>query len=144
MMPDTGHRKAATQFVRYGIAGGCALATHLVVLWGLHELFGVEEVLASAVGFLAAIPVNYALQHRYVFSSQRRHVTAAPRYLATTLAGLGLNTILFALATLVLAIPYLLAQVIVTVLVFLFNFLVNRHFTFSNPAGETQTGEGTI
>ena len=136
----TDRNDTAAQFLRYGIAGGSALGVHLLVLWGLHHGLGVDKVLASALGFLFAIPVNYWLQHRFVFRSKSDHRIAATRYVATTMAGLALNTVLFAAATLVLAIPYLLAQVAVTVLVFIANFLVNRAFTFA--ARPTPDGNG--
>lgn len=126
------------QFLRYGLAGGCALATHLVVLWGLIELFAVDRVLASAIGFLAAIPVNYLLQYRFVFNAEGDHSIVAARYLATTIAGLALNTLLFALANMLLSIPYLIAQTGVTFLVFAANFMANRHYTFS--AGQSAAG----
>jgi putative flippase GtrA len=137
-MHNAGKLSAATmntqvlfQFLRYGFAGGCALATHLIVLWGLVELLAIDRVVASAAGFLAAIPVNYWLQYRFVFNASGDHSAVAARYLATTLAGLALNTALFAAANMLLQIPYIIAQTGVTLLVFAVNFVANRHFTFS-------------
>lgn len=114
------------------------MATHLLVLWGLIELFAVDRVLASAIGFLAAIPVNYLLQYRFVFNAEGDHSVVAARYLATTFAGLVLNTLLFALAHTLLKIPYLFAQTGVTFLVFAANFMANRYYTFS--AGLPRSG----
>lgn len=127
----TGAVATIRQFGRYGFAGGMAALTHLVVLSLLVELVGFDKAIASAIGFLAAIPVNYLLQHRFVFARAGRHGHYFARYLGVTLAGLGLNCGLFLLGVNVLGFHYLPTQIAVIGLVFVANFFVNRHFTFS-------------
>lgn len=116
------------QLVRYVIAGGTAAATHLLVLVLLVELAGCPATLASALGFAAATPVNYGLQHRFVFRRSGGHGRFFTRYLAVTAATMALNTALFAL--LAAWLPYLLAQVVTIGMIVLVNFLLNRHVTF--------------
>lgn len=129
----TGAVATIRQFGRYGFAGGMAVLTHLVVLSLLVELAGFDKAVASAIGFLAAIPVNYLLQHRFVFTRTGRHGHYFARYLGVTLAGLGLNCGLFLLGVNVLGFHYLPTQIVVIGAVFAANFFVNRHFTFSQP-----------
>lgn len=119
------------QAIRYGIAGSAAALTHLAVLVLLVELVGCPKTLASALGFAAATPVNYGLQHRFVFRRQGGHRRFFTRYLAVTAATMALNTALFVLFTDELGVPYLIAQTVTIGLVVLVNFLLNRHVTFA-------------
>lgn len=125
-------RALLAQLVRYGLAGSAAALTHLVVLVLLVELAGCPKTLASALGFAAATPVNYGLQHRFVFRRRGRHGRFLARYLGVTGATLGLNTVLFALFTTGLGVPYLPAQVGTIGIIVLVNFTLNRQFTFAS------------
>lgn len=118
------------QMMRYGLVGLLAVAVHYVVLIGLVESSLLAKVPASIAGFCLATPVNYYLQHLWVFRSERAHATALPRYLAVTSAGLAINALAFT-AGLQLVVPYLLAQAIAIALVTAFNFTANRFYTFS-------------
>lgn len=113
------------------MAGSIAAATHLVVLVGLTEMVGLAESLASAIGFCCATPVNYLLQHRYVFSSKALHRKAFSRYLAVTLATLGLNVALFYVLLKAVNLHYVVIQIFVIGVLFVVNFLINRTYTFA-------------
>jgi putative flippase GtrA len=119
--------------MRYGLVGLLAVAVHYAVLIGLVELDLLSKLLASIAGFCVATPVNYYLQHVWVFRSDRAHTIALPRYLGVTSAGLAINALAFN-AGLELGVPYLLAQAIAIALVTAFNFTANRLYTFSVEA----------
>lgn len=121
----------AGQLFRYGLAGGAAVLTHLLVLVLLVEVAGCPRTLASALGFMAATPVNYGLQHHFVFRRQGQHSRFLIRYVAVTGMTLILNTVLFDLLTKQAEVPYLLAQVVTIGIVVLVNFTLNRQFTFA-------------
>ena len=87
-------------------------------------------LVATVIGFSAAIAVNYTLQYYWTFSVKARHLVTFGRYLAVTFVMLGLNTALFWLFNMYLGVGYLLAQVCATALVTAINFAVNRSFTF--------------
>lgn len=119
------------QTIRYGLAGGTAALTLLVVLVLLVELVGCPKTLASVLAFTVATPINYGLQHRFVFRRRGRHGRLFVRYLGVTTATLALNTALFALFTTHFAIPYPVAQVVTVGIIVLVNFVLNRQFTFA-------------
>lgn len=129
----------ALQFGRYGFAGGTSVLTHLAVLTALVELASFDKTLASTIGFLCAIPVNYLLQHRFVFFRSGRHGRFFVRYVTVTLAGLCLNAALFLLGIKVFGFHYVATQIAVIGVIFVLNFFVNRSFTFSDtePARST-------
>jgi putative flippase GtrA len=119
------------QFLRYGVSGGAAALTLVIVLVALVELAGCPSTLASAIGFACATPVNYLLQHRFVFGRSRNHRVFFPRYLGVTLATLGLNTLLFWLLTHPLGLFYLASQILTVAAIVPINFAINREFTFA-------------
>jgi putative flippase GtrA len=124
-------RRSLAQFARYGIAGGAAVGVHLAVLVILVELAGSPAVMATVVGFACGTIVNYALQHRFVFSRCSGHGWYFPRYVAVTMATMALNTALFWALTSGLGVFYLASQVITIGIVVPVNFAINRSFTFA-------------
>jgi putative flippase GtrA len=123
----------ALEFIRYGFAGTAALTVHLIVLTILVELTGTPATIASTFGFSAAIPVNYLLQHRFVFGCTSDHHIHFPRYVAATLVTMGVNVALVWLLVDILRLHYLLSQLVVVSAVFLVNFAIGRTFTFTLP-----------
>jgi putative flippase GtrA len=117
-------------FLRYFVSGIAALCVHLSVLIFLVEGFAVAKPLASTVGFLFSLPVNYLLQHFYVFRAQSRILTNFSKYLVLTAATAALNAVLMWLMTTRTPIPYPIAQIMVTAAIFVVNFFGNRAFTF--------------
>ena len=85
-MKEAFDRATLLQFLRYGLSGATAAATLLLVLVVLTELVGAPATLASALAFASAVPVNYALQHRFVFNKSSQHLRFFARYVAVTLS----------------------------------------------------------
>ena len=90
----------------------------------------VSPVIASAVGFVLGAFVNYILNYRYTFRSTKNHREAMTKFMAVALAGLILNTFIMAMATGYFALHYLLAQILATGLVLIWNYSVNLLWTF--------------
>jgi putative flippase GtrA len=121
---------AGSQIVRYATVGLTAVSIHYAILVTLVEFAEVRKVVASVFGFCAAVPVNYYLQHRWVFRSENDHSLALTRYGIVTSLGLGINSAVF-YGGLAVGLPYLLAQATAIVLVTGFNFMANRFYTFT-------------
>ena len=116
---------------RYVVAGGLAVLTLYAVLAFLIEVVGTNETFASAVGYGFGVPVNYLLQHRFVFASRRQHVDTLPWYASITAVTLGLNTVLFWLLVERFSVPYGWAQALTLGVITPINFILNRMVTFS-------------
>jgi putative flippase GtrA len=120
----------ATQFLRYAGAGAIGTGLHYAVLIALVQLARAGPVLASTAGAVCGALVNYALNHRFTFASDKSHGRALPRFALVAAGGVALNAIVMA-AVLALAGPhYLVAQVIATAAVLAAGFLANRAWTF--------------
>jgi putative flippase GtrA len=117
-------------FLRYMISGGAAAAVHFALLIALVKSLDANPTLASAIGFCAAILVNYSLQYYWTFNTRGTHTATFVRYLGLTLMMLGVNTGLFWLMNVQVGLNYLVAQAIATIIVVPVNFQVNRRVTF--------------
>ncbi|MEQ9329884.1 GtrA family protein [Thalassobaculum sp.] len=120
------------QFVGFAAVGSVGLAGHYLVLTGLVELQSVDPVAASVAGFVVGGLINYALNRRLVFRSDRAHSAAGPRFLAVAASGLVINGALMTVLVDWLEIYYLAAQVTVTVGLTVWHFALNKYWTFGD------------
>ncbi len=128
-------RLATLQFLRYVVSGCVALAVHLAVLAVFVEIARTPTVLASTIGLVVAMVVNYGLQHRWVFTATGMHRIFFTRYVFITLATFLANLAIFALAYHGFKLWYPVAQVFATGIIFVLNFFLNKYYTF-------QVGDG--
>lgn len=120
----------SARLVRYGVAGGFSLLSHLLVLLALVELAGWNPVLSSVLGFCLSVVVSFSLQHFWVFEHGLRMRVTFPRFLLVTLFGLALNATIMALGTSVFGWHYLPIQLIAFAAIPISNYLLNRAWTF--------------
>lgn len=118
------------QFAGFAAVGSIGLVAHYLVLTGLVELLAVHPVAASAAGFVVGGLVNYGVNRRLVFRSDRAHGAAGPRFLAVAASGLGLNAALMALLVDGFGVYYLAAQIVVTAGLTAWHFALNKYWTF--------------
>ena len=118
------------QFLLYIVAGLVAAVPHYGLLFLLVEAFRADPVAASAIGFLVGALVNYVFNHRVTFRSGKPHARALPQFAVVVALSLALNTALMALFVRVLGWHYGLSQVLVTGLLLVWNFALNRLWTF--------------
>lgn len=121
------------KFVRFLVIGGVATALHYAVFALCVFGFGMAPVPASSTGFLLSALLNYFLNRRYTFQSNRAHRQALPRFAITALMGLLWNALLLAFFVR-LGLFVWLAQVITTIAVLGWNFLVNARWAFNQRA----------
>ena len=120
----------AAQFLRYAGAGAIGTGLHYAVLIALVQLARAGPVLASTAGAVCGALVNYALNHRFTFASDKSHGRALPRFALVAAAGVALNALVMATVLAVAGPHYLVAQVIATAAVLAAGFLANRAWTF--------------
>jgi putative flippase GtrA len=121
--------------VRFALVGATATLIQYLVLIVLVRLLAVAPAAASALGFVISAGFNYLLNYRFTFRSQRRHGPALAKFVALAGVGLGLNSLTVQVLV-SLGWHYLLAQIVATAVVFLWNFVGNNLWTFgAEPAG---------
>jgi putative flippase GtrA len=117
---------------RYFVVGGISASVDIGFFFVFAKLLGFNYLAVATIGFLIAVPVNYLLSVRFVFTSGARfkplHELALV-YLVSSV-GLGLHlTVLYA-AIGVLGLELMLSKFIATGSVFLWNFLARNYFVF--------------
>jgi len=115
--------------LRFLVSGGIATAVHWATLWGLLSL-QVEAVLASSVGAFVGAVVNYFLQYFFTFKTKRQHKHVLLAYIPAVSVSWLLNLVLFySLYGSLLSEP-LMAQVVVTSIIMMVNFLLYKKVVF--------------
>ena len=123
-------RSVLKRFIGFTLVGAVGTIGHYTVLLTLVEIFAVEVVTASVGGFVVGALINYTLNRRLVFRSQRAHVEALPRFFAVAGVGLIGNALLMGLLTYRMEIPYIVAQLVTTAILLVWHFSANALWTF--------------
>jgi putative flippase GtrA len=118
------------QFVAYTGAGAIGTAAHYLTLILLVELLRVPPLFASSAGAIAGALVNYVLNYKFIFKSDKSHAEAMTKFLIVAAAGFCINFLLMWLLVNKLLVNYLIAQVITTGVVLVTNYTANRIWTF--------------
>ncbi len=118
--------------IKYGIVGLLGTALHFALLVALVEWGGLHPIVGSALGFIGVLLVSYVLNAKWTFTDSPRQSAMKQfvKYTLVSLSGLTLNTLVMYAAIEWMHLPYLLGQCIITVLVPLHNYVLNRYWTF--------------
>lgn len=130
--------RSSKQFVKFAIVGGSGTIVNLIVLklclLGWAQISSQTpfriEILASAIAFLVAVVNNYLLNRWWTFRSSGPAHLEFGKFLAVSLAGLGLNTLAFSIFRGHLDLPVLISQVLAIGCVLPFNFVLNKFWSF--------------
>lgn len=120
----------AVRFVKFASVGVVATASHYVVLLVLVNLFAMNAVVASSIGYIVGGVVNYVLNYQHTFQSSEPHAIAAPKFFTIAIIGFFINGSVMSFALNSLEFHYLVSQVVATLTVLIWNFLGNSYWTF--------------
>ena len=123
------------QFLKFAGVGVVGTAVQYTTLFVLVQFAGIYPVAASTAGFILGALVNYHLNYIYTFDSSKSHFEAMPKFFSVAAVGLLLNGLIMEFFISFFSFPYIIAQLIATGLVLLWNFAANRMWTFmeTNP-----------
>lgn len=130
--------------IKYGIVGLLGTALHFGLLTALVEWGGLHPIAGSALGFIGVLIVSYVLNARWTFTDApgQPAMKQFVKYTVVSLSGLTLNTVVMYAAVELAHLPYLLGQCIITVLVPLHNYVLNRRWTFRTDSEIRQKAKG--
>ena len=112
--------------IKYLIAGGTATLVNLLILYTLTEFFQLWYLLYSALGFITSFFVSFYLQKFWTFRDKDKEkiYQQLKMYFIVALANLGLNTGLMYFSVEILKFWYLLAQIFISGLIAIENYLI--------------------
>jgi putative flippase GtrA len=117
-----------SRLARYFLVGCFAVTVQFTIMIVGIEVFAIRKPIATTVGFLIAVIVNYGLQRQITFESDAPHIQAASSFIAAASVLAVINVVIFSI--LIGYINYIIAQVFTSLVVFLLNYEFNRRFTF--------------
>lgn len=114
-----------TAFCKYLLAGGMAFVVDFATLFFCRDLLGLHYLLAAALGFIVGLVAVYVASNKWVFDRRRMKEKKTLEFSIFALIGvIGLGwTMLFMWVFVdLLSIHYLLAKLVTTGLVLVWNF----------------------
>lgn len=120
------------RFIRFAGVGGAATALQYVLMLVTVEFFGVVPLYSSVGAYLVSAGFNYWANYHYTFSATVRHSRALPRFALVSGAGLLINAFVFYVVYQWVGLFYMLAQIIASGFVLMWNFLANHFWSFAD------------
>ena len=119
--------KFIKQILRFGIVGMLCFVVDYVLLIALTEIGQLNYLLSNSIAFSVSVILNYFLSIRFVFRSEKNtsKIGEFVLFVILSLIGLGLNEILLWLIVEKFNVYYMIAKVIATGIVMVYNF-INR------------------
>lgn len=117
-------------FLQFSFIGAWATAFHYFVMFALIEGYDLAAVPATSVGFALSSLFNYAANYRFTFKSQKKHTEAYSKFMTIALIGFFLNGAVVGVFVNLIHVHYILAQVIATATVLVWNFCGNYFWSF--------------
>lgn len=118
------------QFIYFTAVGGVGTGGQYLTLIALVESGILKAVSASVIGISVGAIINYVLNYRFTFKSKKSHKEAMSKFFIVATIGAIINTGLMYVGVNLMHLYYLLAQIVATGIVLLWNFIVNKYWTF--------------
>jgi putative flippase GtrA len=120
------------KFVKFCMVGFSGIFVDFGFTYFFKEVVKLQKYLANAIGFTVAATTNYLLNRVWTFHSQNPHVAQEfSRFFLIALIGLAINSAIIWLMNGKFKVNFYLSKLVATVIVTLWNFLINAYFTFA-------------
>ncbi len=121
------------EIYRYVIAAFCAFAVDYLVLFLLTNYIGLYYLVSSGISFILGVSIMYFFSINWVFSKRaiKMQKVEIVIFFITSIIGLAGNIFFMWVLTSLLSVFYLISKIIVTFIIFFWNFLSKKIFIFS-------------
>jgi putative flippase GtrA len=119
------------ELFKFGLVGASGYVVNLIVFAALVEGLDVHHISAAIGAFVVAVTNNFLWNRHWTFDAAGGHAgQQAWRFLAVSIAGLGINLIALQILIAAVGIPELPAQALAVAVAMPANFIGNRLWTF--------------
>lgn len=122
--------KLIRQLIRFGITGGLAFVIDYVVAIFLTEVVKVNYLAASTLSFSLAVTFNYILSIYWVFvpNERKNRRVMILLFWVFSIIGLAINDLLIWVLVERIGLHYIIAKILATGIVMIFNFVTRKRF----------------
>jgi putative flippase GtrA len=117
--------------LRFAVTGVCSLGADVGLLYGLHSGAGASLTVATILGSVAAVIVNYLLNRNWTFQAQASHGSVMGPYLLMVGVNVG-STLLIVRGLTHLGLYYLVSKLVAVAFNAAVNFVSARYWVFKN------------
>ena len=115
------------EIIRFCLVGGVCFAVDFSLLYALTEWAAVHYLYSAAISFTVSVLLNYWLCLKFVFRSVGRQTARqATLFIGSSAVGLLLNQFSMWVLVSFLAVHYLVAKLIATAIVTVWNYVMKR------------------
>ena len=128
------------QFITFFGVGVAATITDWGTFFVQTEFLAVPNVYAALVSYCCGGTISYTLNRAHTFDSERTHLEAGWRFAVVMVVGFSLTGLFVWLFADRLGLPPMVARMISTAIVFFWNYLAHKTWTFGEKRPETPAG----
>jgi putative flippase GtrA len=120
------------KFIKFCLVGFSGVFVDFGFTYFFKEVVKIQKYVANAIGFTMAATTNYFLNRVWTFNSHNPHVmTEFSRFFMIALIGLAINSAIIWLMNGKFKVNFYISKLVATLIVTLWNFLINAYFTFA-------------
>jgi putative flippase GtrA len=120
------------KFVKFCIVGFTGVIVDFGITFIAKEFFKIQKYIANALGFTTAATTNYMLNRIWTFQSHNPYIALEfTRFFVIALIGLGINLFIIWAMNGKLKVNFYVSKLVATVVVTVWNFLINAYYTFA-------------
>lgn len=112
--------------------GAIGTAGHYATLIFLVQVIAADPVFATTIGFVVGAVINYLLNYRITFNSNKKHRETLTKFFSVAALGAVINAAIMTTGMNMFEVHYLIIQVVATCFVLVFNFAANKYWTFAD------------
>ncbi|WP_191090527.1 GtrA family protein [Niallia endozanthoxylica] len=122
-------KEVSFKFMKYSLIGCISTLVYFLSVYLLVESLHHDPVYASALSFIFMTIISYLLNRKYTFKSTFSTKTLL-RFLVVSTIGFILNFIIMYVIVRVCALPYVIGELITTLIIPVINFTLNNYWAF--------------
>ena len=124
-------KEIISKFIKFAVVGFSGLFVDFGITYICKEKIKIQKYVANAIGFTIAATTNYFLNRWWTFQSQNPEVAVEyAKFLAISLIGLGLNTLILWILVNRFKMNFYLSKLFAIAVVTIWNFVANLLYTF--------------
>ena len=119
------------KFIKFCLVGFSGVFVDFGTTFICKEFLKIQKYISNSIGFTLAATTNYMLNRVWTFHSQNPHIGQEfTRFFIIALIGLGINLLIVWIMSGKFKVNFYVSKLVATLLVTIWNFLINAYFTF--------------